>query len=575
MKSSFKKLSLIFTIVIVAISLIGSDAICKKSKAEVKAEVEPETMIEETTEVESKAEVEPMIEVKTEVEEAIEAKEKTATEVEPVVEVEKKTKAKKKTRAEIKAETEKEKETPTIDSAEINSAVQNILASDDSYDYSKVAVATEDGVTTLTGTVDLLPARWRAVRLTSIIEGVTSVVDQIQIKDNTKKDRHTFVGIDLFLDMYSAVGFGETDVGFLKDTAYLSGIVDSHGMKMLLEEMIGMIHGVSAIDNKIDVVYKNSPSDSAIKNNIIATFAMDPFLRASQIEVEATGGNVVLKGAVASAAEKSFAIHDAWVGGVKSVDANELHVKWHIKEELSKTAAQPKVDDKTIADNIVKMISMDPRTAGQGITVKSTSGKVYLGGAANNLYSKIAATEVASRAYGAWKIVNRMRVKPATKIEDNALASILTSILEAGPLIDVKDLMIAVRGGKAHIYGKVKNEFIVKSANDMAAMIDGVDALNNELEASEKKKSKSDDAIKTSVMKMLRWNALIDETAITVEVDKGKATVSGEVDNLAKVGLIAADAFRAGASEVRSEIRIRGIEADAGETFKEVIYTFE
>ena len=68
--------------------------------------------------------------------------------------------------------------------AGITTSVKSKLAADDTVSAYQVDVDTQDGIVTLTGSVDTPAAREQAVTLARQTDGVTDVVDNIQV-DNT------------------------------------------------------------------------------------------------------------------------------------------------------------------------------------------------------------------------------------------------------------------------------------------------------------------------------------------------------------------------------------------------------
>jgi hypothetical protein len=82
--------------------------------------------------------------------------------------------------------------------AGITTAVKSKLAADDSVSAFQIDVDTANGVVTLTGDVDTATARDRAVMLARDTDGVTDVIDNLELTDTaatTGVDRDTDVDI--------------------------------------------------------------------------------------------------------------------------------------------------------------------------------------------------------------------------------------------------------------------------------------------------------------------------------------------------------------------------------------------
>ena len=237
--------------------------------------------------------------------------------------------------------------------------------------------------------------------------------------------------------------------------------------------------------------------------------------------------------------------------------------------ELKKKKEASTADD-AITKSVERLLSFDARTMGQKITVKTMGGKVFLGGVVDGYFAKLAADELALMPAGAWKVVNRMRVKPLEKADDNELAAILRKMVAADLLLRQYPFMIAVRGGTVSVDGKVPNNFIKLRATNLISRVLGVDDVNNNIDVTESSGSVSVEA----VQRMFKMDALLDSGKLSLRMEKDNLVIGGEVENYTQLQLAVADAFRAGAKRVKSEIKIKGSEEHSGEDFKTREYFF-
>ncbi len=113
--------------------------------------------------------------------------------------------------------------------------------------------------------------------------------------------------------------------------------------------------------NNIDVDFETTRQDVEIKTEIEETLEWDVLVDDALIDVKAKDGDVTLSGVVGSAAEKREARLDAWVAGVKSVDASDLEVeRWARDKDLRKNKYVTKSDEE-IEDAVEDALLYDPR----------------------------------------------------------------------------------------------------------------------------------------------------------------------------------------------------------------------
>jgi osmotically-inducible protein OsmY len=458
-----------------------------------------------------------------------------------------------------------------IPDSEIESAANKILTSEQSLKFQTLKVTVSNGMATLSGTTDNLPIKRRAEKLVQTINGVKEVVNNAEIRDSSFKDRKTIVAVNRLLELYPKLKHDEIDVGFLKSKAHLYGTASSYGLKQNIENIIAGINGVREIEDELEIVYAKSPSDAGIVESVKEIFSLIPYLSGSAVEVSSDQGNVSLSGTVGSAAEKMIATNTAWVLGVKSVNAANLLVAPKPKAEYAKTPKSLSTNDEAIVKNMKALLNFDSRTSGAEITIKSVAGKVSLSGDVKSYRAKLAAEEDSFMVPGVWKVANHIHVKPQSKIEDNDLAAIIRDMLSSDSLLYEHKFMISVRGGDVNADGEVPNEFLSKYLTYLLSAVNGVEDVNNNLDVKEIP-LKSDAEIKSAIEYNLTWDALVDSANVKVDVMKGEATISGEVESYAALKLILADAFRGGAKKINSQVKIKGEAEYDGETFKSPEY---
>ena len=115
--------------------------------------------------------------------------------------------------------------------------------------------------------------------------------------------------------------------------------------------------------------------------------------------------------------------------------------------------------------------------------------------------------------------------------EDQALRQKIVDELEFDPTINAAQIGVSVHAGVATLSGHV-GSFIEKHAAERAARrVKGVRAVAQEIEVRlPLDKKTSDDEIAARALKILDWDVAIPSGAVSVKVEHGIVTLSGDVD---------------------------------------------
>jgi hyperosmotically inducible periplasmic protein len=224
--------------------------------------------------------------------------------------------------------------------AQIQTAVAQKLAAKNQ--FNNVRSSAEDGIVTLTGTVDLYQRKLdaaKAARKIKDVQGVRNLIEvagpnvpdeQLEQKLATKL-RYVRVGYDSAFD-YFAVGVkdgvvtveGQDRTGIGRDEA-LSDIANIGGVKDVVDNI--SVEPVSSFDDGLRLRAARTIYGDAV----LSKYAMDP---ARPIRIIVANGHVTLYGVVDSTMDKQIAgIRANQIPGAFSVD-NQLQI-------ASKTNSQP------------------------------------------------------------------------------------------------------------------------------------------------------------------------------------------------------------------------------------------
>jgi osmotically-inducible protein OsmY len=291
--------------------------------------------------------------------------------------------------------------------------VESELFMDKTVPSNRIDVITIDGIVSLTGSVDNILAKERAVRIARIVKGVRAVVNETKIDPPVLRTdweiREDVVDALLFDPRVSA--FKVTpEVAYNETAVILRGTVDNLKAKRTAAQDARNTVGVWEVDNRIKVRPAGPLSDEKVEEKIRGAFLRDPYVESSEIMVDVVNGVANLYGTVDSYFEKLQADDVASrINGVILVD-NNLVVQgddgqhlydpyvdesypeaWHYKRPRF-----PAKSDRQIEKDIESELWWSPTVDSEDVTVKVDEGVVTMTGtvdlwseynaAANNAY---------------------------------------------------------------------------------------------------------------------------------------------------------------------------------------------
>ncbi len=463
---------------------------------------------------------------------------------------------------------------------EISNAVEKELLYNATTPSYLIDVKTINGIVTLSGTVNNILARDRAMQIARTVKGVRAVVDNIKVD---APDRVDYVLKDDIVDaLYRdpAADSYEIDVKVNDGAVTLSGNVESWQEKQLAAFVAKGVRGVKKINNNIDVTYATNRSDSEIKEEISESLAMDIRIDGALIDVRVNNGKVELDGIVGSANEKILATNDAWTSGVTSVNNENLEVKtWARDDKLRKDKYVSKEDD-DIKDAVLDAFMYDPRVYSFNPDVSVRNGVVTLTGVVDNLKAKRAAEQDAKSVVGVVNVNNYLKVRPEYIPEDEELADDVENALKKDPIIDKWDVDVTADNGVVYLYGAVNHYFEKQQAGEIASKTKGALAVENNLdvkgsgdpyfydyygwntyypprEIDLSADFKTDREIKMDTEDQLWWSPYVNEDEVDVEVKNGKVILSGRVDTQREKVFAKVNAYEAGATDVENNLKVR------------------
>ena len=450
-------------------------------------------------------------------------------------------------------------------------------------DSAQVEVRTREGIVELTGTVDKLLAKQRATLIAEQVKGVRAVSNRITLSSEVEKiDDETLVdNVRDALHFDPAAERYELEASAEDGVVTLSGTVDSWAERQLSERIARSIRGVRELDSQIRVDPPEERSDGEIEAEVEARLRWDVLVNEALIEVEVEEGKVELSGMVGSLAERRRAYADAWTTGVVDVEDDQLMVVWAVDEPELRDELHPILPEDEIRDAITDAFTYDPRVLSFKIDVEVVGSKVTLSGRVDNLKAKQAAEQVARNTLGVAHVVNDLVVAPESKISDRQIEARIESQLLINAYTSGYEVEVEVDEGYVTLRGVVDSALERAEASNVAAGVEGVIDVTNRLQVegargffvdpylypyhpyvssldtyAPERTALSDELLEEQIERELRWNPYVDEPEVSVEVGKGRATLTGTVDSWHERMVSEAEAFEGGALSVNNLLNV-------------------
>jgi osmotically-inducible protein OsmY len=206
--------------------------------------------------------------------------------------------------------------------AGIERDVQEELRSDPDIDATNIATAVKDGVVTFAGFVRSFRQRRKAEQDVKRVAGVVGVANNIKVRlPIIHRHPDPDIARDAVEALKSELPSSWERIKVIVDDGLvaLEGEVEWHYQLERAEEAVARVRGIQGILNCIKVRPQVRPVE--IKRKIEDALRRAAEIEASRITVEANGGEIILRGAVRSWAEREQAEQAAWrAPGISKVD---------------------------------------------------------------------------------------------------------------------------------------------------------------------------------------------------------------------------------------------------------------
>jgi osmotically-inducible protein OsmY len=207
--------------------------------------------------------------------------------------------------------------------------VQDELQWEPSIDETKIGVAVDNGVVTLSGEVDSYPKKMAAENAAKRVIGVKAVAEDILVKlpySLQKSDTEIAKAVINALQWHSSVPDDAVMVKVENGWVYLSGEVKWAYQKDSARNAIKDLSGVRGVSNSITI--KQDIKTYEVKNKIKEAFDRSAEIDSRGITVTAEGHTVTLSGKVHSFKEKEDAEKAAYKAPGAFNVINKLQVQY-------------------------------------------------------------------------------------------------------------------------------------------------------------------------------------------------------------------------------------------------------
>ncbi|MGR0218869.1 BON domain-containing protein [Agromyces sp. ZXT2-6] len=179
-------------------------------------------------------------------------------------------------------------------------------------DWAGIGVSVDDGAVRLTGSVANLWEHAEAVRAAERVRGVTTVVDDLAVKEDRDREPDEDLVARAVKHEIAAAGPGAASVHaeVRGRTVLLTGEVEFNAQRERLRGAVSRIPGVHSVESRIALQRKPSADDTAerIRRALVRHAVID----ANHVDVAAEGTTVKLTGWVSSYLERAQAEEAAW-----------------------------------------------------------------------------------------------------------------------------------------------------------------------------------------------------------------------------------------------------------------------
>jgi osmotically-inducible protein OsmY len=473
-----------------------------------------------------------------------------------------------------------------VDDQSITYAVENEFLFRKGVSPNFINVSTSQGIVTLSGSVDNLLAKDRAVKIAESVRHVRAVIDKLSVTPTWRPDEDIRKDVQTALHLDPVTESDQITVAVKNAAVTLSGSVGSWPEAQLARRIAMRVKGAKQVTNEIAINYRMKRTDEEIAADIKSALRWDIWLNGEFIDVHVNNGQVTLIGTVGSAAAKTRAVSDAWVNGVTAVDDSGLMVDPWARDQARRRFKYVIKSSDEIKQAVLAAFRRDPRVAPFSLSVRVEDNTAILSGAVGNLRAKVAAERDARDTVGVWWVNNLLKVRPKNWPSDADTERNVNVALLWDALLSNTQIQVAVINHVAYLSGVVDDRFQKVEAQDIASRTQGVAEVRNRIHVepgytvseynsyynwpeyyggpfysgswlSATVPLPSDKQIRKAIQKSFFWSPFVRSREIKVRVHHGVVVLTGTVDGCIAYNEASRDARKSGAVAVVNHLHIK------------------
>lgn len=245
---------------------------------------------------------------------------------------------------------------------------------------------------------------------------------------------------------------------------------------------------------------------------------------------------------------------DSETGAARAPAAGEARAPAEVGATPS--AREALFTDSDVTAAVVAQLVEDQLAEPDAIVVTTTEGIVQLTGTVDNLLARDRAERIAEAVRGVRGVSNRILVVPKEK-SDEAITQDVEHALLYNRAADAREVDAKARAGVVTLTGTVGSWHERQLAERLAKGVSSVRHVKNEL-VIDYERNRTDGEVQADVESRLRWDVMVGEGLIDVNVRDGAVRLTGFVGSAAEKSRAFSDAWVAGVQAVD----ISGLEVD-------------